>query len=251
MPAWKALLFVIVLGVIVATGVFFVMEDMRPPFVERMFLAAGGFGPAKSPSEALDKFREAIRKRNFRAAATFCNGEYGDELKRAAKKARALGVSVDELVHNVEDVANINSPQGKIILRHLEPFPRDFKVLTVKETKEGDQKTYGQIALVEGKPIDASWQDISKATETKLDPRIIWSLVPNFWNGTVELTKEKDGWKIGIPMTPFLREKIKYLKDNGGNYVRAMDNLKYAIKHEAATKLDFETQLQKQLSEAK
>lgn len=251
MPAWKALLFVAVLGVIVATGVFAVMEDMRPPFVQRMFLASQGFSPAKTPSDALEKFREAIRKRNFTAAATFCTGEYGDELKRAAKKARALGVAVDELIHNVEDVANINSPQGKIILRHLEPFPRDFKILNVKETKEGDEKTYGQIVLGDGQPINATLTDVARANEYQMDKRIIWSLVPNFWDGTVELRKEKDGWKILIPTTPFLREKILYLRDNGGNYVRAMDNLKYAVKHEAATKVDFEQQLRKQLDEAK
>jgi hypothetical protein len=251
MPAWKALLFVLVLGLIVATGVFWVLEDARPPFVERMFLASQGFSPAKTPGDALDKFKEAIRKRHFKAAATFCTGEYGDELKRAAKKARALAVSVDDLIHNVEEVANINSPQGKLILRRLEPFPRDFKVINIRETKEGDDKTYAQLLLGDDRPINATLTDLSKAAEYQMDPRIIWSLVPNFWDGTVELRKERDGWKILIPTTPFLREKIQYLRDNGGNYVRAMDNLKYSIKHEAATKLDFEQNLRKQLDEAK
>ena len=44
---------------------------------------------------------------------------------------------------------------------------------------------------------------------------------------------------------------MDYLRDSGGNYVRALDNIKYAIKHEAATKLEFETQLKRQLEEAK
>ena len=62
MPAYKVLPILLIIALVVLTGVFYFMEDMRPPFVERLFLKAAGFGPAKTPSEALDKFKQAVRK---------------------------------------------------------------------------------------------------------------------------------------------------------------------------------------------
>ena len=48
-----------------------------------------------------------------------------------------------------------------------------------------------------------------------------------------------------------LSDFVDYLKQNYGNYVRALDNIKYSIKHDAATKSDFENQLHKEIREAK
>src|SRR5262245_18526933 len=35
--------------------------------------------PAKSPDEALKKFREAVKVRDYEAAAGYCGGEYGEQ----------------------------------------------------------------------------------------------------------------------------------------------------------------------------
>jgi hypothetical protein len=264
MPASKALLFVIVLGTIVATFVFALFEDLRPPFVERMFLQAQGFGPATSPSDALDKFKSAIRKRNFKAAATLCGGEYAEELRRAAKKATTLAKSVDDLIHNVEEVANINSPRGRFMVRLLEPFPRDFKVIDIKPDKKNpDELATAVILLYDDSPQKAmNREDVSDMQNylRSCDARILYSLVP-LPLGMIQLPvvvkyegTAKKSWKIYVPeqlVNAAFREKVQYLRDNGGNYVRAMDNVKYSIKHEAATKMEFEGELRKQLSEAK
>src|SRR5262245_29082982 len=94
MPAYKAIPLLLIVGLVVLTAGFYFLEDMRPPFVERMFLAAAGYGPAKTPTDALDKFKEAIRKRNYKAAASLCTGEYADQLKLSAKRATKLGNAV-------------------------------------------------------------------------------------------------------------------------------------------------------------
>ena len=57
----------------------------------------------------------------------------------------------------------------------------------------------------------------------------------------------KDLWRAATDD----QDKVDYLKKNGGNYVRGLDNVKYSIKHDAATKNDFENNLEKELTGAK
>ncbi len=258
MPAWKALSFVAVLGVLVAFGLFLLFPDTRPPVVKAWFRKAQGFGPAKTPTEALDRFRDAVKKRDYETAATFCGPDYAEQMRKAAKGANKLGTAADELMHNVEEVANINSPMGKYVIRLLEPFPRDFKYDLLDASgrpyayKEGDTVAYANILLMDGKPLNA--RDLYSNQNWNFDERILLSLVPIGAVGAVpvKLEGEKEkAWKIHFPVTPRLRESVDYLKENAGNYARALDNLKYAIKHEAATKEDFENQLRTQLEKAK
>jgi hypothetical protein len=258
MPAWKALLAVVIVGSLVAFGVFLLFPGMRPPVVKEWFFNAQGFKLAKTPNEAVDLFREAIRKRNYEAAARYCGGEYVEELRKGTKGATRLADAADDLMHNVEDVANINSPKGKFTIRLLEPFPKDFKVIKINHAEGQDIAT----AEIQFDPV--ATQDVYFNAPWRLDSRILLSLVPVDGNDiplvllgykwTVPLRNEGEkekAWKIHFAVTTRLRDSVTYLKDNYGNYARALDNIKYAIKHEAATKADFENQLKKELEEAK
>lgn len=258
MPAYKVLPVVFILALVVFTGVFWFFEDMRPAAVDRLFLNAAGYSPAKTPSDCLDKFKKAIRDRNFKAASTFCAGEYGEELRRSSKRAKQLGDSVEDLLHNVKNVANINAPKAEIAVRLLYPFPNDFKVLDLQH-KDGTDEASAVLLLVgETKDLKATLDDVIRSnTDYKFDPRIIFAATPTPWDGSVGLKLEGDkqkSWKIHFPqasVSALMRDKMQYLRDNGGNYVRALDNVKYSVKHDAATKSDFENELRKQLSEAK
>src|SRR5262245_49780856 len=117
MPVYKVLPIFLILALVSLTGFFYFMEDMRPPAVERLFLSASGFGPAHTPNDALDKFKLAIRKRNYKAAASLCGGEYAEELRRVARQATALGNAVEDLLHNVKDVAHIRAPKAEVALQ--------------------------------------------------------------------------------------------------------------------------------------
>ena len=91
--------------------------------------------------------------------------------------------------------------------------------------------------------------------EYRIDPRIRFAAMPcPPWDGYVEIKLEGDkqkSWKIHFPVTSDTRVRMQYLRDKGGNYRLALDNIKYAIKHEAITKSDFENQLRRELDQAK
>jgi hypothetical protein len=242
MPLGKLLVVVAVVGVLAAFGVFLLFPDSRPPIVKNWIRKSQGLGPAQTPTQALDRFKEAVKKRDYETAATFCGADFAEQLRKGAKGAEKLGKAVDDLLHNIEQ-KGINSSEGKALLRHLEPFPTDFRY-DLKQGKEGDTATY---AVVVFEPVPG----LEKRINT--DGRIFNSLVPDS-NDPVELKLEgeKDkAWKIHFPVTPGLREKVDYLKDNAGNFTLALENVKYGVKHEASTKVDFENQLRSELEKAK
>ncbi len=51
-------------------------------------LNAKGYTPAKSPEEALDRFRKAVKDRDYEAAASYCGGDFVEQINKAAPGAR-------------------------------------------------------------------------------------------------------------------------------------------------------------------
>src|SRR5207247_2533152 len=102
MHAVKVLAVVFVVGLLAAAGVFTFVPSTRPGIVKKWFRQAKGLTPAKTPQEALDKFRQALKERDYESAALYCDDAYGEQLKRGAKEAKALGEAVDSLQHNMK-----------------------------------------------------------------------------------------------------------------------------------------------------
>jgi hypothetical protein len=254
MPAWKLLLLIIVVGTVGAFGLFLLVPSARPAIVKKWFRAAGGYTPAKTPNECLEKFKECMKARDYETASDlYLTGEYKEEMRKVAKQANKLGQAIDDLWHNAFEVANLNSPNAQLGLTLLDPFPKEIKVRDIKH-KEGEDKATAIIEI--------SQDQLSQLKEVKTmagwnaDPRILLALVPEYFIPAAQVDLVYDGekeksWKLNFPVTSALREKVAYLKDNHGNYVQAMNNLKYAVKHEAATKGDFENQLRTEISKAK
>ena len=78
-------------------------------------LSAKGYKPAKTPEEALDKFREAIKDRDYEAAATYCGGDFVEQINKAAPGAKVLGDAIDNVLHNM-DQEGIKSDKVKFVL---------------------------------------------------------------------------------------------------------------------------------------
>ncbi len=51
-------------------------------------LAAQGYTAAKTPDEALDGFRKALKERNYEAAELYLGGDFTSEFHRARRTAR-------------------------------------------------------------------------------------------------------------------------------------------------------------------
>src|SRR5262245_17282252 len=59
--------------------------------------SAKGFGPAKSADDALDKFRQAIEKRDYDAASQYLSGDYREWFEKGRDDAEALAIEIDNL----------------------------------------------------------------------------------------------------------------------------------------------------------
>jgi hypothetical protein len=257
MPAWKPLLAVIILGAIVAFGVFLFVPKTRPPFVRSWFFKAQGYGLAKNPTDALAKFQEAIKKRNYEAAQLYLAGDYSDQFRRGAEGGQALAEAIDDLTHNVEHVAKISSDKGKVVLQLLNPWPPDFRCKL--DHKEGEDEATAFIAIDLITPDALRERDLTFNTGWRLDPRIVLSLIP-LEHYTVaglpvklkaEGTKDKV-WKLYLPAGERLAASVAYLKENSGNYAGALNSIKWQVKNDATvmTKDGFETALRQELEKA-
>jgi hypothetical protein len=270
----KALLWFVVLGTGAAVIFFLVFPKYQPGFIKNKLREMSGFTPAKTPAEAVEKFREAIRKRDYETAALYTGGEYKQYLEMGAEGGTKLARAVDDLLDNMNTVA-INSPDSKYVLATLEPFPKDFKFDLTQGVTQNDYNTLSKFFPTEFPPgqmktigdkmaVGMLKFEIAKPGEAKsgrvnlnvVDQKIFMSLVPvaKNWDGIVGLKEDgnekETSWKIFIPLLD-VREKVDYLKQNYGNYVRGLENVKYAVKHDAATKEDFERELVKQIDAAK
>ncbi len=212
-------------------------------------LAAQGFTPANTPSEALDSFRKAVKERNYAAAEMYLGGDYAEQFHKGAKNGQNLGVAIDNLSNTMETTGT-KSDKVKLVLRLLDPFPASLKVLKVEPV--GDKGAYALLTEESGSALEiqGTFQD------WKVDPRMFRSLfrsVPP--DGRVELRKEGDSgsgqWKIYLPVTPPLRLCVDYLADNGSNYVNAINRVKEDLKNDATTKESLENALKKALEESK
>jgi hypothetical protein len=258
---------------------WFAFPKYRPEFAKKTLRDLSGYTPAKTPSEAVEKFRDCIRKRDYDTAVLYTGGPYKEYLLMGAEPAAKLAASVDDLAYNVNDMAKINSPDGKYVLDRMQPFPKDFKFSIHEPPTDQEFKTLyalfpadfpiDSIKTLSGKvAIGQISFDLMQPGENKagrmnfsqFEGKIFLCLVPNpgEWTkvlGLVGLKEEgndKDkGWKIYFPMWDDTRQKVDYLKQNYGNYCRALDNVSSSLKHDASTKADFETELSKQLNDAK
>ena len=122
------------------------------------FLASAmGFPPAKTPAEALDKFREAIQARKYTTAARYVTKPYKELLERANPGATEMGSVLDKIYGYAKDNGYVTD-KLTFAMYQIDPFPRNFKSGKPPEVK-GD-KAYGQY----------QWEDVVKDRASFRDP---------------------------------------------------------------------------------
>jgi hypothetical protein len=241
----KVLIVVIVVGVLAAAGLFALVPSTRPAIVKKWFRQASGFTPAKTPTEALDKFRDAIKKRDYETAADYCDNAYREQVLKVAPQAKKLGEAIDSLLYNMQK-AEINSPKTKTTLKYLEPFPTSFSVLKIKEVDDKNAVAFLGSDEVFDKDTHVQRNLLDKHAN------MMRTLVPIPNLSEVELVKEDTGfWKIKWPVTPLLRVKVDALKNNATNYANALNQVRDEVKNNPTTKEGLQTELERRLNESK
>jgi hypothetical protein len=202
-----------------------------------------GFGPAKSPREAMDQFLKAVKKRNFKAAAVYSTKDYADALIKSHDGASALGDEID-YVRSYLDDKQLASDKTTQLLFLLDPFPAAYlEVGDVKEVKgKKDEKAKQLGAFVFKPPVIT--QGFRLDDLKSLDPKIVGLNAvgaPTVANlGVHEIKSEGEGdekvWKIDFPVPQPVREAVDYFNSNYKRYVSGMQKFRTTLRTESMLK---------------
>jgi hypothetical protein len=214
------------------------------------YAAARGFTPAQTPTECVDRFRDAIKARDYDTAATYCTGDYAEQMKKGAKAASALAAAIDSYLAQVEK-RDYSSETAKFIVSYLEPYPSDFKY---DLKPKGEDRAY---VLIDPDNKILQGQDAAGWRGT-LDPRIMRTLDParefmlaNLPTKPVELQLTTDGkeksWKLNFEVTAPLRLSVEFLNGHYKDYVKTMEKLRSEVMYDPMTKVDMEQHLRTEL----
>lgn len=172
-----------------------------------------GYTPAKNPTEAMDKFREAIHARKYRSAGNYTTKEYKEMLERADTAASAIGTKLDK-IREFGKNQGILTDKCAIVLNRLDAFPKNFDSDKPPEMK-GD-KAYGNYkwlpVATKAVPPNQIFEEIKQFDadmyQTVLAPPDIFMKKP------IELVKEGEEWKLNIPTNPQWETAVAYYIDH-------------------------------------
>jgi hypothetical protein len=206
-----------------------------------------GFPPAKTPAEAMDKFRDAIQARKYTTAARYCTKPYKELLERAEPGATQIGSVLDKIYGYAKDNGYVTDKLTFAVYQ-LDPFPRNFTSGKAPEVK-GD-KAYGRY----------QWEPVVKNTAVYTDPE--WkSMDAKMWNvyapllvfnNPIELVKEGEEWKLNIPTNPLWETNVGYFNDNYKRYYNGLNSFRGdMLNNRYPAAKDFEEEVLKSIKNAK
>ena len=113
MHAGKAIALFAVIVLILAAGLFSFVPSSRPAVVKGWFRKAAGFSPAKTPSEALDKFLAGRSERpTSRTIGLWLESLFGSD-RAMLKKAIAQGNEVEAALNRLPSFDGDRVPFGE------------------------------------------------------------------------------------------------------------------------------------------
>ncbi len=223
----RQLLVPIVLLALIGGGVyfyFFMWDDFRNP-------------PAKTPTEAVDKFREAMKKRDYKAASKYCTKNFAEQMTKSADAAEKLGKAIDNLSHRMKEDGVMTSEMEYVLFLN-DPFPAERFTITV--ANESGNEAMANFSLNEPK--------VESKTQT-------WPFDPQFVRGyysiyspqgqpfAIKIVKDGKGWKLDFPVSQPTQVVIQRLNDKHKDYANAFDVLSGEIKRDRTTKEDVKKRL--------
>jgi hypothetical protein len=232
----------LIAAVVIAGFLALFKRDAVMSLFRSSYAAARGFAPAQTPTECVDRFRDAIRARDYDTAATYCMGDYAEQMKKGARGATALATEIDNYLSQCEK-RDFNVEKVKWVMSYLEPFPPDFKY-DLKQPS--DDKAYVVIDPDNKLLIDKN----AGAWQGTLDPRIMRALA-KLPDQPVEIRLHTDGkeksWKLNFEVTAPLRLAVDFLNSQYRDYVKALEKLKHEVVHDKMTRDEMEQHLKTEL----
>lgn len=176
--------------------------------------------PAKTPTEAAERYCKAMNDRNYDSAAVYCKGNYGEALKKANDACIALGQSVDT-IRNLAEKKGILNDESRFILDMLDPSPGTLKVKEVGEPKDGKAKVVLEVDLF-------NWQ-LSSDPTSAFDKKMFTTVLTPSKILTIDAVEVGEGeekqWKLDLPLSENHRSMIDHYIKNHRSYVTELDGL--------------------------
>jgi hypothetical protein len=173
----------------------------------------GGFRPATTPEQAMEKFRDAIQQRKYSWAATYCTKDFAEVLVKADGPAARLGEVIDKIRAYMENIDR-KTDQTVLLLQNLDPFPANFKVQgAVKQVN--DREAVGVFAW-EPVPLSGTSASLNQTTMSGLDAKMFYRTLtpPQFFAASgIKIVKEGEHWKLKLDTTPASAESVRYFLD--------------------------------------
>jgi hypothetical protein len=190
--------------------------------MERTLASGKGYTAAKSPTEAMDKFREAIHARDYKAASYYTTKSYAEILTKSHNNARELGTFVDK-IHNWGENKGLLTDKLKVALYSIDPFPKNFKSAEAPK-QDGDKKAVG--AYKWEKPYELKGAAINFQDFKDFDQRMYTNILRvNAFQPVINLVKDGDEWKLDIITTPQWEAEVSHFNDRARTYITGLEGL--------------------------
>lgn len=252
----------LVLAAIVAAGVgifgfnAYGLRDKIFSAAEKGKESIQGYTAAKTPGEAMEMFRKAIKDRAYRTAAKYVTGNYAEQLTQAHDAAVELGGVIDDLQTYMKN-AGFTSDKTTFFLNMLDPFPGNFRVADTPK-QDGDKAKgmflFDRIALTN--PSADFSSDARSMDGLMFSNNLHPYAIAAKWDFAVDIVAEPQGdskvWKLAIAVTAPKVQAIGYLKDHYKSYVTGMQKFRTeATNQRYGSKGEFERELIKVLQDSK
>jgi hypothetical protein len=220
------ILVVVAVPILIFTGVIagWAWLGLTKENMEKGIAAAKGYTAAKTPTESMEKFREAIHKRDYKNAAYYTTKNYGELLKKSHDNASELAGLIDK-IHNWSTDKGLMTNKMKVMLFMLDPFPTNFKSGEAPK-QEGESKAFGVYKWEQ--PYVLTNQVDIPAELRQVDPRMFTNIlkVDAFpVTGRINLVKEGDDWKIDVVTTPQWEAEVSYFNDRAKTYITGLNGM--------------------------
>jgi hypothetical protein len=177
-----------------------------------------GFGPATTPEQAMEKFRDAIQQRKYRWAANYCTKDYAAILVKADGPASRIGDMIDKIREYMLN-NKLQTDQSILLLYYLDPFPGNFKVQgAVKQVN--DHEATGVFAWEQVAGLSGGNVVLNASTLSNLDGKMYRSsLTPGQMSGSaIKIVKDGEHWKLSIDTPATLLDSSRYFVDRSPAY---------------------------------
>ncbi|MCI0681591.1 MAG: hypothetical protein L0Y71_05775 [Gemmataceae bacterium] len=244
----------VIFAALVLTALYFIF--LTPDWAKDLYLKATGYGPAATPTEAVDKFLKAVKARDMNTAARFVTADYAAQLKRAATATKEMGPVLDGIFEYMTN-KGLATNKSVTYLHFLDPFPTNLSMAAAP--KEIDAaKARGFIA------VDAKiWPDAAGAAFGPGGPAELGQFDPRMFNRVlmplaihdprgIEIVKEGEEWKLNPALAPGQVQFIDHYLNNYKAYHTRLSTFRRDMTNDRYdSKQKFESELVTAIQESK